>query len=169
MTRDFTQWPGCSFAKMLLASKAFLLKKITFSQPFQCRPDRAWNSVVLPLSTNTFVLDIGRLQQRELAHTNLKSPHYLASPALFGIWPCGCAHACHQFRCRCSALDQSRYLCRPTPWFPTIAVAACAAFPSHSFSTCTDAPHWEMAAKWLGGEEAEDAGGSEGTQGSRRE
>lgn len=93
--------------------------------------------------------------------------HYLASPALFSIWPCGCAHARHQLRCRCSALAQSRYLCRPTHWFPTIAVAARAAFPSHCFSTCADAPRLEMAAEWLGAEEAEDDGGSEGPQGRR--
>lgn len=55
----------------------------------------------------------------------------------------------------------------PTPRFPTIAVAARAAFPSHCFSTCADAPRWEMAAEWLGAEEAEDAGGSEGPQGRR--
>lgn len=48
-----------------------------------------------------------------------------------------------------------------------MAVAARAAFPSHCFSTRADAPRWEMAAKWLGAEEAEDAGGSEGPQGRR--
>lgn len=64
-------------------------------------------------------------------------------------------------------LAQSRYPCRPTPWFPTIAVVASGAFPGHCFSTCADAPHWEMAAEWLGAEEDEDAGGSEGPQGRR--
>ena len=54
----------------------------------------------------------------------------------------------------------------PPPGFLQ-SVAARAAFPSHCFSTCADAPRWEMAAKWLGAEEAEDAGGSEGPQGRR--
>lgn len=53
------------------------------------------------------------------------------------------------------------------PGFLQSAVAARAAFPSHCFSTCADAPRWEMAAEWLGAEEAEDAGGSEGPQGRR--
>lgn len=134
--------------------------------------DRAWDSVEHICSGRWPLAAARKREPLKSQHTQPSSTaHYLASPAQFSVWSCGCAHACYQLRCRCSALAQSRYLCRPTPWFPGFlqSLQPHALFFPASFSTCADAPRWKMAAEWLGAEEAEDAGGSEGPQGRREQ
>ncbi|KAL6091699.1 hypothetical protein STEG23_036179 [Scotinomys teguina] len=124
---------------MLLASKASARERELSLGPTSgdlCTVNKTGLGTLLRV-----VLDVGRLQQPPKGEEPLKclcaqpsSTHYPAFSFVQRYGPVVVRmRANHQLRYRCSALAQSRYLCCPTPWFPTISVAARAAFPCRCF------------------------------------
>lgn len=115
MPRDFTQRPGCSFAKMLLTPKASTQERELSFSPFNVDRTGLGTLLCFPSARTHLFWTLAACSSESLHAQPSSTAHDLASPALFSIRPCGCAHACHQLRCRYSALAQSRYLRRPTP------------------------------------------------------